>query len=39
MNEIIIFSRNVLYLLNLIFNRDDLVILRQVCKRKMFKTQ
>ncbi len=38
MNEIIILVRNVLYLLNLIINRDDLVILKQVCKRKMFKT-
>ncbi len=34
----IIFVRNVLYLLNLIINYDDLVTLRQVYKRKMFKT-
>ncbi len=38
MNEIIIFIRNVLYLLNLIINRDNLVTLKQVCKKKMFKT-
>ncbi len=38
MNEIIIFVRNVLYLLNLIINHDDLVTLRQVCRKKMFKT-
>ncbi len=38
MNEIIILVRNVLYLLNLIINRDNLVILKQVYKRRMFKT-
>ncbi len=38
MNEIIILVRNALYLLNLIINRDNLITLRQVCKRKMFKT-